>query len=163
MTNMDVIGRLLLGKHYIPRPQEGEAPLDTIHRVERGEGLAKTQLNSLKSNPILSTLFSENPSKASEHIYNMTQNPRIMSSFKDSGDSASDITNSLLDNMYKQSSEQPLLSGMSEWNKKQPFNRAEEAFKKGKITRKMRDDIVSGRTAKLFGEHIKKWLKDMGK
>lgn len=53
---------------------------------------------------------------------------------------------------------QPLLPGLTEWVKHQPFNHAEELFRQGEISAKHRDDIVSGRLFELTKDKFKAML-----
>jgi hypothetical protein len=65
---------------------------------------------------------------------------------------------SVMSQFKQASSNQPMLPGMKQWVKKQPFNYAEDAYKKGRIPKHVRDDIVSGRAAEEFRPKFKEML-----
>ena len=73
----------------------------------------------------------------------MLRNPSIMSQFKQA------------------SSKQPMLPGMNSWAKKQPFNYAEDAYKRGRIPKHVRDAIVSGRAAETYRPKFKEMLDNI--
>jgi hypothetical protein len=65
--------------------------------------------------------------------------------------------------MEKEAGKQPLLPGIREWIKKQPFNHAEYAYKHGRIPKHVRDDVVSGRAAEKYRPKFKEMLDNLRK
>lgn len=52
-----------------------------------------------------------------------------------------------------------LLPGMAEHLAKQPFNHAEHAFQQGRISRELRDSILSGRRAEELRSRFEELIK----
>jgi NTP pyrophosphatase (non-canonical NTP hydrolase) len=165
----DRLGSLVFGKNYIPSPINGESMYDAMLRSGRNKhmldisqkafannplfhrlGLKNSPITSLlglgdyvsqgKLSSMLSPFTGGNVYKANKNIQEMLNNPSVMSQFKQA------------------SSNQPMLPGMKQWVKKQPFNYAEDAYKKGRIPKHVRDDIVSGRAAEEFRPKFKEML-----
>jgi hypothetical protein len=168
----DRIGSLLMGKNYIPSPIDGESMYDAMLRSDRNADMLEVSKNTFGNNPlfhrlglnkgrlapllgiadymtqgklssILSPINGGNTYQANKNIQEMLSNPSIMSQFKQA------------------SSNQPLLPGMKQWSKKQPFNYAEDAYKRGRIPKHVRDDIVSGRAAEEFRPKFKEMLESI--
>lgn len=168
----DRVGSLLMGRNYIPSPIDGESMYDAMLRSGRNAdmleisrktfgnnplfhrlGLNKNKLSSMlgvadymtqgKLSSILSPINGGNTYQANKNIREMLSDPSIMSQFKQA------------------SSNQPLLPGMKQWSKKQPFNYAEDAYKRGRIPKHVRDDIVSGRAAEQYRPKFKEMLESI--
>jgi hypothetical protein len=165
----DRLGSLVFGKNYIPSPINGESMYDAMLRSGRNKDMLDISQKAFANNPLfhrlglknspitsliglgdymtqgkLSSMLSPftggNVYKANSNIQEMLNNPSIMSQFKQA------------------SSNQPMLPGMKQWVKKQPFNYAEDAYKNGRIPKHVRDDIVSGRAAEEFRPKFKEML-----
>jgi NTP pyrophosphatase (non-canonical NTP hydrolase) len=165
----DRLGSLVFGKNYIPSPINGESMYDAMLRSGRNKDMLDISQKAFANNPLfhrlglknspitsllglgdymsqgkLSSMLSPftggNVYKANSNIQEMLNNPSVMSQFKQA------------------SSNQPMLPGMKQWVKKQPFNYAEDAYKKGRIPKHVRDDIVSGRAAEEFRPKFKEML-----
>lgn len=168
----DRIGSLLMGKNYIPSPIDGESMYDAMLRSGRNADMLEVSKNTFGNNPlfhrlglnkgrlapllgvadymtqgklssILSPINGGNTYQANKNIQEMLSNPSIMSQFKQA------------------SSNQPLLPGMKQWVKKQPFNHAEDAYNSGRIPKHVRDDIVSGRAAEQYRPKFKEMLESI--
>lgn len=168
----DRLGSLVFGKNYIPSPINGESMYDAMLRSGRNKDMLDISQKAFANNPLfhrlglknspitsllglgdymtqgkLSSMLSPftggNVYKANSNIQEMLRNPSIMSQFKQA------------------SSKQPMLPGMNSWAKKQPFNYAEDAYKRGRIPKHVRDAIVSGRAAETYRPKFKEMLDNI--